>query len=152
MSADWVSRAEAARLLKVAQPRINVLVDTQRLDVNAEGAVSLVSIQTYASERKKKGKSSAWKMRYERARAKLKEIEVAKANGTLLESALVKRDLKTAFETCRQRLLEIPTALAPTLVGITDPESVREKLEAKIRECLESIARKVPDAPEAPNS
>lgn len=81
-------------------------------------------------------------MRYERARAKLKEIEVAKANGTLLVASEVKRDLKTAFETCRQRLLEIPSALAPSLVGVTDPESIREKLEAKIRETLESIARK----------
>ena len=139
---EFISRAEAARLLKVAQPRINVLVDTQRLECNPSGDVSLASVQAYAQDRKKKGKGSAWKMRYERARAKLKEIEVAKANGTLLLACEVRRDLMTAFETCRQRILEIPSSLAPSLVGITDPETIRALLESKLRETLESIARK----------
>lgn len=146
MSAEWVSRAEAAEELQVKLPRIYQLENEQRLLANADGLISKISI-TEELERRQGKKTTAikWKRIAEKYKAKNAKFKHEIQTGKYLLASEVQRDLGIAVDTTRQRILEIPTALAPSLIGISDPEVIREKLDTALRGGLESVAQKLKD-------
>lgn len=79
---------------------------------------------------------SASKAKKEFFDARLKEIEVHKAEGKLLESADVLKVWTEYVSTIRSKLLAIPDRAAPEVIGITDAAEARDFLTALIHETL----------------
>ena len=72
---------------------------------------------------------------YFRERVIASKLANAKAAGTLIDLARVQRDQFALARAIRDRLMNLPTRLAPELVGLTQAE-IELRIEDAIREAL----------------
>lgn len=80
--------------------------------------------------------------RKELASAALKELEVRKRSGELIEVDLVERTLFNRARQTRDALLSLADRLAGILAPVTDQSKVHELLTNEIHQALESLAEK----------
>ena len=80
--------------------------------------------------------------RKELASAALKELEVRKRSGELIEVELVERTLFNRSRQTRDALLSLADRMAGILAPITDQTKVHELLTAEIHQALEALAEK----------
>lgn len=83
---------------------------------------------------------AAARLRKERAMADLNEIKVAKERGTLVDIAEQERSNIQKFTVIRNKLMGLPSAVAPSITGLDAPE-IERILDERIRETLIELSR-----------
>ena len=86
--------------------------------------------------------------RKELASAALKELDVRKRSGELIEVELVEKVLFNRTRQTRDALLSLADRLAGILAPITDQAKVHELLTAEIHQALEGLAEKFSPTPD----
>lgn len=151
----WESQAEAVRQTGIPRRTLKEWIDQGVITQSKSGYVNLVEIFKRDVDRKKKeidrlrNKTSAdnpqnrltvAQCRKLEAEASLRELELEKARGELIDFSEALRDFQTAFLSARSKLLGIPTKLSLQLSTLTDPKAIDALLTAAIDESLESLA------------
>lgn len=77
--------------------------------------------------------------RLEYYKAKKAQIEVEKAEGSLVEIEAVEEVVGDQLAIVRARIINIPANLAHELLEMTDPAEVQERIEAEITAALEEL-------------
>jgi phage terminase Nu1 subunit (DNA packaging protein) len=77
-----------------------------------------------------------------RAKAELKQIEVAKRRGLLVSIAELEREMTDLVLTTKARILAIPARVSGDLVGETSRVMIQERLEKAAEEALEPLTRR----------
>src|SRR5262245_3444746 len=80
-----------------------------------------------------------------RAKAELKQIEVAKRQGLLVSLLEIEREMTDLVLTTKARILNIPARLAGELVDETSLLMIQAKIEKAAEEALEPMIRHVKD-------
>lgn len=75
--------------------------------------------------------------------ARLKEIEVEKAEGKLLVAEEVERNIYDAVKTLRDNIINIPSRLASRVAAETDEKKIEQILDKEIRTALENLSKKM---------
>jgi phage terminase Nu1 subunit (DNA packaging protein) len=73
-------------------------------------------------------------------REKKLRLENRRTRGSLLHRAVVQREQFESARAVRDALLNIPDRLASELAAESDATAVHARLDAELRECLESVA------------
>jgi hypothetical protein len=76
----------------------------------------------------------------ERALATLRQLEVGRRKGELLDASDVERVWTKALLGTRNRLLQLPGKLAPHMVGLTSPIEAQEIIRKEIYQALTTLA------------
>jgi hypothetical protein len=84
-----------------------------------------------------------WDRREAAARAQLREIELAKAQGSQVDTATVRRAGAEAGAALRAALEHIPDKLAPAIVGIQDEAKVHAMLVEHMEIVLSELSRQL---------
>jgi phage terminase Nu1 subunit (DNA packaging protein) len=79
------------------------------------------------------------------ARARLAEIEAARASGLVVEVEESLRQLAEELSVVRTRLLAIPAKAAPRLLHVSEPEVARAIVEREIIEALKELTADDPE-------
>lgn len=139
-----ITRQKAAELLDVSPDAVDKAVQAGKIARIEGGKLTEQSVLAYRAKRKKSKKTSAdakyWMTLFRREKALRARWERRQATGELIEKAEAFRQFAKAFDSCRQLLLSIPNTLAPTLLGLTDPEQVREILHSQITGAMTALA------------
>jgi len=132
-----------AQLLKLTERRVQQLVKEGILPRPAKGLYEPVScVHAYIDYLKKQIAGSGEisltdeRTRLIKCQADLAEIELAKAKGELIPSKRAMTLWGEVVQAVRQRLLGLPTRLAPVLASAKSIPQVKEKLEESIYEVL----------------
>jgi phage terminase Nu1 subunit (DNA packaging protein) len=83
---------------------------------------------------------AAAKLRHLLAIAEIHEMKRDQQKGTLVEKSEAERSNVTKFTVIRNKLLGMPSAVAPSITGLDAPDIERE-LEDRIREILTELSR-----------
>jgi hypothetical protein len=81
------------------------------------------------------------KTKTEDFRARKLELEVAEAEGRLLDADEVRKEIVKLVGETREAFLNLGPKLAPILVSITDPVEMENKLIESINETLHNLSR-----------
>jgi phage terminase Nu1 subunit (DNA packaging protein) len=90
--------------------------------------------------------ASMAKIRREVAEAELKEIEVARERGTLVNISDAEKQLERELTPVRNALLGFPRRIAPYIVMVPDEIQAAEIMEDHIRDLMDSLANKVDES------
>jgi hypothetical protein len=74
------------------------------------------------------------------AKTQSMEMQLAKQRGELVERRLVECQAAYLLIVMRQRLLALPAAVAPQLVGLNDEHQIKERLRREVLKALEEVA------------
>lgn len=74
-------------------------------------------------------------------RAKKLRLETAEREGTLLNADEVRKRISKLVGETKEKLLNIPSKIAPELVSMEDVLEIENKLSAEINEVLENLSR-----------
>lgn len=86
-----------------------------------------------------------WKMRQGIANARMKELELQRLEGELVEIEALEIALTNLVSIARSRLMALPARTSPLCAAAGDVNEVRRVLEASIREILEELAAENPE-------
>ena len=132
-----------AQLLKLTERRVQQLVKDDILPKPVRGLYDPVAcVHSYIDYLKKlitgSGEVSLTdeRTRLIRCQADLAEIELKKARGELISSKRAMASWRDVVQAVRQRLLGLPTRLAPIVASSKSIPQVKEKLEEAIYEVL----------------
>lgn len=135
--------AAVAQLLKLTERRVQQLVRDDILPRPVKGLYEPVAcVHAYIDYLKKQisgaGEISLTdeRTRLTKFQADLAEIELAKARGELVQSKRAMTAWGEVVQALRQKLLAIPTRLAPVLASSKSTAQTKEKLEESIYEVL----------------
>jgi hypothetical protein len=81
------------------------------------------------------------KRRQDVFKAQLMELDLAKEKGELISIADIKKENERTLIAFRNRALSLPTAVAPTLVGIETVAEVKSTLDTAVYELLNELGR-----------
>lgn len=90
--------------------------------------------------------SASYKDRLGMARAKQAELDIALAEGRVVEIATVERVLSNLAVGIKTQMLSIPAQIAQALAGISDEAEVRRRLDEEIGRALTEISQVEPAA------
>lgn len=76
----------------------------------------------------------------EEALARLRWLEVAKAEGTVFEAAAVRSELAAMHKQIRDGFLRLPDKLARQLAAASDPREVRDTMAAEVKAILANLS------------
>jgi hypothetical protein len=143
-----LSQKEYAGHLGVSQQAVNKMVRTGKIP-STHGRIDPVAadraLAPIDAEKSSNSISEALR-RKEWALAGLREHELARKNGEVVDVAYVERCQTQVNSNIKQRLLGLPSKLTPRLVGIGSPAKIKTILEREIHETLEELSRiAVPD-------
>lgn len=74
------------------------------------------------------------------ANAEIREIELRRMKGELVEIADVAATVGDDYARCRARMLAIPSKITPRLSQLTDPAAIRATVETAITEALAELS------------
>ena len=143
-----LSQKEYAGHLGVSPQAVNRMVHTGKIPSQhgridrdaADAALAPADAQTGANSLAEAQRRKEW------ALAGLREHELARKNGEVVDVAYVERCQTQVNSNIKQRLLGLPSKLTPRLVGIGSPAKIKTILEREIHETLEELSRiAVPD-------
>lgn len=80
------------------------------------------------------------RVRREAADAEMAELNLAKAQGSLISVESVKAALGSVFSATRDALLQIPARLSPLLAAESDPATVQTMLYTELHQALQHLA------------
>jgi hypothetical protein len=97
-------------------------------------------------ERRRRNGASA-RDRRDDSHARLNELKLQREQGAVLDVEAVAQVWEGILLVVRERLLSLPTTLAPTLAAESDPRRVFDVLTAAVRDALQALAEWRPRAP-----
>jgi hypothetical protein len=154
----WQTQAEAVRVTGVSRRTIKEWIDQKNIEQNDNGLVDLVVIFQRDIARKQKlidrlksqkeeqetenpnQRLLLAKCRTEEAQAGLKELELQKLRGEVINFTEALEQFQTALLTTRARFLALPSRMALQLAGTSEPKEVAAILTQAIDECLQELA------------
>jgi hypothetical protein len=154
----WETQAEAVRVTGVSRRTIKEWIDQKNIEQNPDGLVDLVIIFQRDIARKQKlidrlklqkeeqetenpnQRLLLAKCRTEEAVAGLKELELQKLRGEVINFSEALEQFQTALLTTRARFLALPSRMALQLAGISEPKTIAAILTQAIDECLQELA------------
>jgi len=144
-------KEEMARLLNLSLEELDELI-LQGIIHEEEGSYPITSnVQAYLNYLKtrrddKETKESYWteRAKHEKAKRKLSELKLKKLRDCMHDAEDVKRVMTDMLEHYRQRVLEIPKAVAPKIIGITNPGEIANILDEEIRAVLTELSEYPP--------
>ncbi len=80
------------------------------------------------------------KARLSKLQADKVEMDLAARSGELIEIAQVKSAAFDMIMRCRARLLRLPSAMTPLVLGQTDPVAVQNTIEGGVRDALDELS------------
>ena len=152
----WESQAETVRLTGIPRRTLKEWIDQKQIAQSKSGYVNVIEVFRKDVDRKKREidrlkerregsenpqqRLTLAQCRKIEAEASLKELELEKAKGELIDFREAQGDLETAFLSARAKLLGIPTRLSLQLSGLSDPKAIAALLTSTIDEALESLS------------
>ena len=79
--------------------------------------------------------------RLKKAQADIKELELAKMKGLLLEREDVEKDVAELIVVCKNKLLNLPSSLTDLVSGVEDRQKVNSIIKKHVYEVLEELSR-----------
>ena len=79
------------------------------------------------------------KIRHERAKASLAEIELAEKRGQLVNASALQKTLERVFSVIKKNLTAMPDKLAPRLLGLASVLEIKIALEQEIYDTLRNL-------------
>ena len=165
MKKEFVTQAELARVLNVSHQRIYALTkkgilprrkdkkyDLEKCLEIAQNFRSLNKNVNIISETPKNGKStppkdfkdidiSEARRIYEVYRGKLAELEYNETQRQLVPIADVIEFCQKIITITKTRILNIPSKIAPELIGIENPREIKAALETELHEALKELGK-----------
>lgn len=148
-----VTQTVFAQIIGVSIPRVSQLIDEEiihRNPADKSGGVLLIqSLKDFISSRKTStdsegnGDAGFWKERglHERAKRKLAELQLKKAEGSVYDAVTVELAFTEILSMLRTHLLGLPSKFATQLEGKSREEiydTLTEEIESKLLEMSES--------------
>jgi hypothetical protein len=143
-----ITQKEYAFHLGVSQQAVNKMVRTGKIpsthgridSVAADAALAPADAQAGANSLAEALRRKEW------ALAGLREHELARKSGEVVDVAYVERCQTQVNSNIKQRLLGLPAKLTPRLVGVASPAKIKSILEREVHETLEELRNiAVPD-------
>jgi len=141
-----VNAKTLAEVLGITEQYVNKLAKIGILEKHGRGKFPLESNITKFVEYQKASegpKTQNWKEAYwqekakhERALRQIAEIKVGEAQGKLHEASRIEHVMTNMLITFRNKLLGVPSKIAPVLVGAKTIEEARKALEGELCESL----------------
>lgn len=88
-------------------------------------------------------KLQAEQLKYDAARAELKQLEVAKLRGQVVPVEDVAKVVEKEYSFVRQQIRALPSKLAMPLALVSDPNQIHEMLQHSVDECLTELTADV---------
>jgi phage terminase Nu1 subunit (DNA packaging protein) len=145
---------QIAHLLKLTPRMVNLHVKNNGMPRISRGQYDMVKcVHWYLDfkdrqiEEARKGDETERqaRARLTKASADLKELELARERGRLLEIEVVKALWERIVVAFKTRILAIPTKLAPRLVACQDLSQAKDMLDQEVREALSELSTKKMD-------
>lgn len=143
-------RQLAASLIGVSPSLVNQWVSSGKIKTNPNGDIPISEIRRMTIDwfKKNVGKRSGEdgedaidaKLRGERAKASLAELELDRELGKLVSRKHAKDRMVDLFTMVKTRLMGIPDKFAIELAALNTPKAVKEFLSAQIHEILTDLA------------
>lgn len=144
-----LNTVQAAQLLNISDRRIRQLAEEgiiERLD-NDKFDARQVAEQYYrfkfdaeSSKDLEKAKS-----KHETIKMKLSELKLEKLNKNLLSANQIEITVTNMIITFRNKVLNVPSKLAPKLVGIKNLNQISTILEVELIQCLQELSNINPE-------
>ena len=139
-----ITKAAFARELEVSRQMVNKWLAAglpQRKDGKLDrGAAQRWLHEFTQRDRRGAGQLAAARLRHLSAIARLKELEVARVEGSMVDSAATENYVSSMIIECRNRLLRIPTDLCDRLAQESDPVQCHEMLDDTLRHALTALS------------
>lgn len=147
-----VSTSVISDILNVSARRVRQLVEEGVIDREKNGTFELVpTIKKYILSLKLKNDGKAdektledelnfEKIRTERAKADIAEINLARLKGTMHDATDVERVMNDMLSSLRAKLLSMPSKISPQLVSIDEVTVIQELIRKNIYESLEELS------------
>ncbi len=149
MSEDLITTKRLAEILGMTERRVQQLAAENVFKKFGRGRFQLAdSVQKYLAyqldlERKKYNKNdlsiNEARRRREQAEASLKEIELGKQRGELLEKSDVIRVWQKILTVLKNRLLVMPSKLSPHLLGMNSVNEIKMRMDEEIFNALDEL-------------
>ena len=152
----WESQRAAARMTGVPVRTIENWIESKRIAANGINYVNVIEVFQVELERKRqeidrlKDKPDnpenpnhrllLAKCRTEEAQAGLKELELQKLRGEVIDFEQAESEFNTAVLTTRSRILAVPSRLALPLSPALDPKQVAAIIGDALHEALEELS------------
>ncbi len=136
-----ITQKEYADRLGISQQAVNKMVRTGKIPsthgrIDPDVADSVLAPPDAQMETKSLAEALR---RKEWALAGLRENELARKNGEVIEVAYVEKCQAQVNSNIKQRLLGLPAKLTPRLVSVASPALIKNILEREVRQCLEEL-------------
>jgi len=155
----WESQRSAARITGVPVRTIENWIEAKRITANGINYVNLIEVFQVELERKRSelgrlkdkpensedGENPSHRLlkaqcRKTEAEAGLKEFELQKMRGEVIDFSQALEQFQTALLTTRARFLALPSRMAMPLAGIGEPKTIAALLTQAIDECLQELS------------
>jgi phage terminase Nu1 subunit (DNA packaging protein) len=144
--AKFVSAKQLAEALGITERRVNQI--TKEKDIfprDLNGKFALVQcIENYYRDKFEIESPSAEldreKVRHERAKREKTELQLAKMRNELFEASVVEHFLTNMVVTFRNRILGVPTKLAPIIIGQKNISIISNIIEKELRSTLAELS------------
>jgi hypothetical protein len=141
---------------KANDSTLSLHVQQRKLVPQTDGTFALADIDSYAIANLVNNPNRAEKTSSDELTLEAKQLEnrrlrmkVEQAEGTLVNSDDVKRELENMLVSFRARVLIIPRKLSSQLAQMTDQNKVEEILTRELRDTLSTLSQYHIEAPEA---
>ena len=152
-----VSVAVVGQVLKITGRRVQQLAAEGHIPKASRGRYNLVAaVRGYVSylqaqiEKRTADRSDGFeeqRLRHQKAKAALAELELAELRGELIRLADAEHGIATLTSGLQAQLLAIPATLAEDLAALDDPKACHELTEEAIRQALEAVANAATTVP-----
>ena len=138
-----VSAEELAEFIDISERRVYQLVDAEIIDRVEEGKYDLKECaKKYYEFKFGSGSRDLNEVRaeHEEIKKRISEIKLAKQQNKVHDAADVEFAMTNMLTTFRNRILAIPSKLAPQITGIKNTNKISNLLNTELREVLEELS------------
>lgn len=138
-----ISGPVLADLLGISTRRVNQLAEARILPRSGNGFEMRASVRAYLDnlrEEIRPANLADAQARLTTAKARIAEIQRDRLEGELVAIADVAATVSAEYSVVRQRLLAIPSRLAPRVAGESDHREIHRAIEAEIVEALSELS------------
>ena len=144
-----LSTKEAAELLNISDRRVRQLIEDglfERLENDKLDARKIV--EQYYSFKFDVGKVKSYDLEraeHEVIKRKLSELKLSRQTKELLVAKEVETEYTNMVVTFRNKLLSLPSKIAPTVVNNSNVNEIMTLIDSEIRDCLIELSEYNPD-------
>lgn len=139
---NQVKSKALASILGITQRRVNQLAKEGILNKDSKGSFDLVeAVPAYiAYATTENDELRQEKILHERAKRRKAELDLKVREGKLHEAEDVEFALTGMIVTFRNRLLSIPSKLAPQLIGVNSIAEIQTVIDTELREAMTELS------------